>query len=319
VNTKTTLFVLTVSLIFPACSAESAGEGGGGEFEIPATGNVTAEPQALSLLGEELFATEDTTGAIDEADEALAAAMDDIELLIAAGRVRRNFWQYRQAIELYGRAIELAPNDWRPYRFRGHRHISLRNFGEAVVDLEKARDLAPLNWDVAYHLGLAYFLAGRFDSSADEYLRCLGLAEDPEARDAQSDSFRSCAQNSADTNSRVAMTEWAVRAALRSGRNEVASALLEGIPTNLEIGENLPYYHDLLFYKGVMTADELLNPGPERPYRRETVGMGVANWYVAQGDTVAAVTLLEELVTDPHWPGFGRIAAEADLVRLTRG
>jgi Flp pilus assembly protein TadD len=84
---------------------------------------------------------EDTTGAIAEADAALAAAPDDVELIIAAGRVRRNFWQYRQAMELYSRAIELAPEDWRPYRFRGHRHISVREFDQAITDLEKAREL----------------------------------------------------------------------------------------------------------------------------------------------------------------------------------
>jgi tetratricopeptide (TPR) repeat protein len=262
---------------------------------------------------------EDTTGAIAEADLALAEAPDDVDLVIAAGRVRRNFWQYRQAMELYTRAIELAPDDWRPFRFRGHRHISLREFDEAIGDLELARALAPMNWDVSYHLGLAYYLAGRFGEAADEYLRCLALADDQEALRAQGDDFRSCSQNAADPESLVAMTEWAVRAALRSGREGAAGELLEGIPSDLEIGENLAYYHDLLFYKGEKTQEELLNPGPDAPYRRETVGYGVANWLIVRGDTVQAIQLLEELVADPWWPGFGRIAAEAELFRLTRG
>jgi uncharacterized protein (UPF0147 family) len=38
---------------------------------------------------------------------------------------------------------------------------------------------------------------------------------------------------------------------------------------------------------------------------------------VVQGDTAAAVSLLEELVQDPWWPGFGRISAEVELYRLT--
>ena len=92
------------------------------------------------------------------------------------------------------------------------------------------------------------------------------------------------------------MTEWAVRATARAGRQEVASGLLEKVPVDLEIGENLPYYHDLLFYKGVMTADQLLNPGEDAPYRKETVGYGIANWLIVQGDTAQAVELLEELV-----------------------
>jgi tetratricopeptide (TPR) repeat protein len=281
--------------------------------------DATAEPQAMSLFGEPLYARVDTTGQIAEADAALAEDPESVDRLIAAGRVRRNFWQYRQAMELYGRAIELAPDDWRPYRFRGHRHISLRQFDQAISDLEAARERAPLNWDVAYHLGLGYYLAGRFEDAADEYGRCLDLARDPSARAAQTDIYRSCSQNADDPESLVAMTEWAVRAALRAGRSAEAEARLGRIGDGLPVEENVAYYHDLLYYKGLKTADELLNPGPDAPYRRETVGYGVANWWIVQGDTTGAQTLLEELVQDPWWPGFGRIAAEVELARLTTG
>ncbi|MFH1762745.1 MAG: hypothetical protein ABIF09_01010 [Gemmatimonadota bacterium] len=311
---------LVVLLFGPGCADREGAQGGGGEGgpEPGAPGDIGAEPQAISLFGEPLYAMEDTTGAVGEADLALAQSPNDVELIIAAGRVRRNSWQYRQEMGFYSRAIELSPDDWRPYRYRGHRYISLRQFDEAITDLEMARSLAPLNWDVAYHLGLAHFLEGHFSEASDEYLRCLGLAGDEEAARAQSEDFRSCSVNGVDPDSKVAMTEWAVRAALRAGRMEVASELLSGIPMGLEIEENLPYYHDLLFYKGEMTAGQLLNPGPDAPYRRETVGYGVANWFIVQGDTAQAIQLLEELVQDPWWPGFGRIAAEVELFRLTR-
>ena len=293
---------------------------GGERREAPGTtaalGGALSEPQAYSLFGEPLYAQNDTTGAIAAADSSLAEAPDDVERLIAAGRARRNSWQYRQEIGLYTRAMELAPADWRLYRFRGHRYISLRDFGAAISDLEKARDLAPLNWDVAYHLGLAYFVAGRFGDAAAEYRRCLDLAGDPAAQEAHSEEFRSCSQNADDPESWVAMTEWAVRASLRAGEKAAAARLIGAIPLWLEVTENLAYYHNLLFYKRAKTAEELLNPGPNAPYRRETVGYGVANWRLAWGDTTGAVELLEELVQDPWWPGFGRIAAEADLARL---
>jgi tetratricopeptide (TPR) repeat protein len=281
---------------------------------VQGAGDPLSDPQAHSLFGEALYAQPDTTGAIVAADSALALAPDDVERLIAAARVRRNSWQYRQEMDLYTRAMELAPSDWRLYRFRGHRYISVRDFNAAIADLEKARDLAPLNWDVAYHLGLAYFVAGRFADAAAEYRRCLDLADDPAARQAQTEEFRSCSQNADDPESRVAMTEWAVRAMLRAGEEGAATELLRAVPLDLVVEENAAYYHDLLFYKGAMTEDQLL--GPEAPYRRETVGYGVANWRLAQGDTAGAVTLLEELAKDPWWPGFGRIAAEAELARL---
>ena len=272
-------------------------------------------PQATSLLGEPLYAMEDTTGEIARADEALAQAPDDVELIIAAGRVRRNYWQYRDAMALYTRAIELAPQDWRPYRFRGHRHISVREFDQAVTDLERARELAPFNWDVSYHLGLAYYVSGRFGDAADEYVRCLSMAGDADAATADAEDFRSCSRNGTDPESLVAMTEWATRALLRAGRGAEAEALVAAVPADLEVSENLSYYHDLLYQKGLKTADELLNLGPDAPYRLETVGFGVATRLLAQGDTARAMEVFQEIARDPWWPGFGRIAAEAELAR----
>lgn len=304
------MVAVALASVVVACAEGSDAGSGAAEADRPEGW------QATSLFGEDLFQMEDTTGAIAEADAALAEAPDDVELLIAAGRVRRNFWQYRQAMELYTRAMELAPDDWRPYRYRGHRHISVREFPEAVADLERARELAPLNWDVSYHLGLAYFVSGDFASAADEYLRCLETGRSAEARAAQGEDFRSCSQNVEDPESYVAMTEWAARALLRAGRDAEAEALLAGVPDDLTVEENVAYYHDLLFYKGLKTAEELLNPGEDAPYRLETVAQGVANWQLVQGDTASAVELYERIVDDPWWPGFGRIAGEAELARI---
>jgi tetratricopeptide (TPR) repeat protein len=315
--------VVLVGLTTVACSQDdgdgmqdSAGAGDDALMEDHTPPQGAGPRQAYSLFGEPLYAMPDTSAAVREADEALAADPDSVDLLIRAGRVRRNVWHYRDAMDLYTRAMELAPGDWRPPRFRGHRYISLRQFDSAAVDLERARSLAPLNWDVAYHLGLAYYLAGRFDDAADEYLRCLELAGDSEAEAAASDDFRSCAENATDPESRAAMLEWAVRATARAGRTGVTEELLARVEEGWPIEENKAYYHDLLFYKGLMDAETLLNPGPDGPYRRETVGYGVANWWIVQGDTASAEALLEELVQDPWWPGFGRIAAEAELARL---
>ena len=279
------------------------------------------EPQTYSLFGDPLYEREDTAGAIEEADLALATAPEDVELVIAAGRVRRNFWQYRQAIELYTRAIEMAPGDWRPYRFRGHRYISLRQFGDAIADLEAARELAPTSWDVAYHLGLAYFLAGRFNDAADEYLRCLAGAgeDDRNAQEAPGRNFRSCTANQDDPESTVAMVEWAVRATRRAARDPEAELLLDMIGPDMPIEENVAYYHNLLYYNGLMSEEELLEPGEDAPYRFETVGYGVANWHIANGNIDVAEALLERLVEDPWWPGFGRIASEVELARIRGG
>ncbi|MDP2959534.1 MAG: tetratricopeptide repeat protein [Longimicrobiales bacterium] len=299
------LCIAALPLILAACT----------EAPPPPAEEPAPQPEATSLLGEPLFAKEDTLGEIAAADSALAASPDDVELLIAAGRARRNSWHYREEMALYTRVIGMAPDDWRPYRFRGHRYISVREFDSAIRDMERARELAPMNWDVSYHLGLAYFVSGRFGDAADEYLRCLGLANDAAAKAADSEAFRSCSRNGSDPGSQVAMTEWAARALLRAGRQAEAEALAKAIPENLEVGENLSYYHDLLYAKGLKTADELLNLAPDAPYRLETVGYGVATRLLVAGDTARAMEVFQQIVADPWWPGFGRIAAEAELVR----
>ncbi|TVP75029.1 MAG: hypothetical protein EA352_09245 [Gemmatimonadales bacterium] len=283
-----------------------------------AHGDPLAEPQALSLFGDPLMAQVDESGRIAAADEALAGDPSDPDLLVAAGRERRHAWQYRQAIELYSRAIDEAPEDWRAWRFRGHRHLSLRDFPAAVADLEQARELAPMNWDVSYHLALAHFLEGDYDTAADEYLRCLALAEDEGARAAdREDGARSCAANAADPESLVAMAEWTVRALMRAGRDDEAREVLAAVPDDLDIQTNVAYWHNLLLHKGLMDEEALLEPAEDAGYRLETVGFGVANRWLAQGDTARASELLERLMDDEWWPGFGRIAAEAELFRLT--
>jgi tetratricopeptide (TPR) repeat protein len=272
-------------------------------------------PEAISLLGERLFAKEDTLGEIAAADSALALAPNDIELLIAAARARRNSWQYRDEIALYAKVIGMAPDDWRPYRFRGHRYISVREFENAIADLERARELARFNWDVSYHLGLAYFVSGRFEDAAAEWLRCIGLGNDAGARAADSETFRSCARNASDPGSQVAMTEWAARALIRSGKPAQAEKLAQAIPDGLEVGENLSYYTDLLFARGARTAAEILAQVADSTFRLETVGYGIATRHLARGDTAAAMELFKQIAADPWWPGFGRIAAEAELAR----
>lgn len=333
--------VALVSLLLSACSGPPSEEapraGVAAEPGLPGwlgevmEADARAEPQAVSLLGEELFAMEApepaTVEAIEAADAALRADPENVDLLVAAGRVRRNAWHYRQEMAFYTRAMELSPDDWRPWRFRGHRHLSVREFEPGIRDLERARELAPRDWDVAYHLGLAYFLAGRFGEAADAYLRCLavaGLAGDATAA-AEEDraaadlpGSRSCSANADDPESLVAMTEWAVRALLRADRDAEAEALFMALPSDLEVGTNVAYHHNLLLYRGEKTEEELLDIRPDGPYRLETVGFGVANRRLAQGDTVGAEALLRELASDPWWPGFGRIAAEVELARLGR-
>jgi tetratricopeptide (TPR) repeat protein len=297
--------------------------------QVPAEQN----PQVVSPLGKRFYARPDADGAIAKADAALAADPKNLDLLIAAGRARDNALQYNEAIERYTRAIDLAPNDVRGYRFRGHRYISTRRFDLALKDLEKAFALAPSSFDVVYHLGLAYFLTAQFPAAAKTYQSCLdrktpgaGLPEgwrDCAALNAAasgSDSLKpggvGAPDVAPDLESRIAVSDWLYRSLRRAGRSDDAKRLLEGIREGLAIKENEAYYRALLFYKGLRTEAESLPAEAFKENTGVTTGYGIANYYLSEGQTEKACALLRRLVEDEaHWNGFGYIGAEVELTR----
>jgi tetratricopeptide (TPR) repeat protein len=279
-------------------------------------------PVALSLTGERLHARPTPNPALQaQLDAELAATPNDVERIIAAAREMRNAMRYDEEVALYTRALALAPDDWRLYRFRGHRYLTLRRFEEGLRDLDRARQLAPYDFDVAYHRGLALYLLGRFREAADEYQRCIRQATDRRALGMVGTPAmagqRPCAEIATRDDSRVAITDWAYRSLRRAGRDAEARRLLETIVPGMEVTANTAYYHTLLARKGLYPRAELLNPTPPSG-RFETRAYGSAIDELLDGDHERALFLLRRVAEDPYWAGFGRIAAEADLARMGR-
>lgn len=277
-------------------------------------------PVARSLVGEPLYPRVHPDPALlARADSALAADPENVERLIEAARERRNALLYDEEVALYDRALALAPGDWRLYRFRGHRLLSLRRFEDGLQDLDRALALAPRDFDVSYHRGLALYLLGRFDEAADEYLRCMAQGEDPAMRAREAEDFaagmRPCASVTSRDDTWVAAAEWAYRALRRAGREVEARALVERVRPEMRVQANAAYHQALLARTGAWDRRDLLLPLPPSG-RFETRAYGMALDELLDGDRDRALFLLRRVAEDPHWPGFGRIAAEADLVRM---
>lgn len=257
-----------------------------------------------------------------EARATYEADPNNADNIIWLGRRTAYLWRYPEAVAIFSEGIEKFPNDARLYRHRGHRYITLRQFDNAIADFEVAARLiegtedqvepdgAPnaagipvstLHTNIWYHLALAHYLKGDFESAVPIYAK--GLAA------------------SANDDMRVAMTDWYYMTLRRLGRDAEAAALLEPIHADLELLENHVYLRRLLMYKGELEPDDLLRSEESGTEDLDyaTQGYGVGNWYFYNGDTAQAQTIFERVLDGSYWAAFGYIAAEAELARMQTG
>ncbi len=263
-----------------------------------------AKPEITSLLGVKHFANADEKGEIPAAEQKLAADPKNIDLVIALGRAQANVWRYNDAIATYTRGIQLAPNDARLYRHRGHRYISTRQFDKAVGDMSRAAKLNDKDFDIWYHLALAHYLKGQFAKAADAYERCRQVAE-ADTTDKRDDSV-------------IAVSDWLCMTYRRMNKPAEAAKVLERITPEMKVKENKSYFDRLLFYKGLKKEEELVNVEKATDLEIATVGYGLGNWHLYNGNRAKAEEIFRKIVSGKYWPAFGFIAAEAELARAKR-
>lgn len=285
----------------------------------------TTEPEAISLLGEKLYASQpspEALAAYDKAREAFDLEPTE-ENTIWLGRRAAYLGRYHEAVRIFTAGLERFPQSYRLLRHRGHRHITLRRFDDAVADFKRAAELAsgrpretepdgmpnrlgvPLSnthFNIWYHLGLALYLQGRFEEAETAYRECLEWSDNDDLLAATSD--------------------WLYMTLRRLDKTVEAEAVLARITPDMDIIENRSYHNRLLMYKGLKTPEELLSPSgagetpAEASLNLATQGYGVGNWYLYNGDAARAEEIFRKILKAGNWPAFGAIAAEADLARL---
>jgi tetratricopeptide (TPR) repeat protein len=252
-------------------------------------------PEVVSPLGAKFYSQPDEKGIVAEAEKRLAAAPGNIELLIALGRAQATVWRYRDAIATYTRGIEIDPGNAMLYRHRGHRYITTRQFDKAVADMERAAKLNDKDFDIWYHLGLAYNLKGRFKAAAAAYEKAYAVSDKDD--------------------SRIAASDWLYMSYRRAGDKANAARALARIAPDMKVEENKSYFDRLMLYKGLKKENEILND-KLTDLEIATVGYGIANWYLYNGDKPKATELFQRITSGKYWPAFGFIAAETELARM---
>jgi tetratricopeptide (TPR) repeat protein len=297
------LAILTVTLAFGVVQAQ------------------TGKPEATSLAGKALYPPNPIPNREKlEKDLQEAQSVADpttAEALIWLGRRQAYLWRYQDAIATFTKGIERYPDNPRFYRHRGHRYLTTRQFAKAQTDFEKAAALikgqpdeiepdgAPnpagkprstLQFNIWYHLGLAYYLQGNYPKAYDAYVECMKVSNNDDSITATSD--------------------WMWMTLMRMGRKADAAKVLERITPKMDILENQSYHRRLLMYKGVEKPEALLDTAKADDTTIATQGYGVGNYYFVTGDTAKAKQVLEKVTSGGGWNAFGYIAAEADLQRM---
>lgn len=262
---------------------------------LAGAGQKQDQPEIVSPLGVKFYSQPDEKNVVAEAEKKLAADPGNIELIIALGRAQASVWRYRDAIATYTRGIAMDPNNAMLYRHRGHRYITTRQFDKAVEDMERAVKLNGKDFDIWYHLGLAYNLKGKFEAAAAAYEKAYAVSEKDD--------------------SRIAASDWLYMSYRRAGDKTKAARSLDRITPDMKVEENKSYFDRLMLYKGLKKETEILND-KMTDLEIATVGYGIANWHLYNGDKTKAKELFQRITSGKYWPAFGFIAAETELTRM---
>jgi tetratricopeptide (TPR) repeat protein len=274
--------------------------------------------QAVSKLGKNLYSAKPSGTALEQYTEAKAnyeMTPDNPDALIWYGRRTAYLGKYREAIEIYTDGIEKFPEDARFYRHRGHRFISVREFGKAIEDFEKAADLiegtedviepdgmpnaqnipvSSLHTNIWYHLGLAYYLENDLENTLRVYRKGIEASQNDDML--------------------VATTHWLYMTLRLLGQEEEAEQALVPIQADMNVIENQVYHKLCLFYKGELTLEDLTDP-EFSAIMNDALAYGIGNWYFYNNDKEKAKEVFQKILDGESWASFGFIAAESDFAR----
>ena len=238
---------------------------------------------------------------------------ENADAIIWLGRRTAYLGHYKESIEIFSKGAEKHPKDARFLRHRGHRFITIRCFDDAIKDFEaaaklvkgKADEIEPdglpnerniptstLQSNIFYHLGLAYYVKKDFKNALK--------------------AFKSCEKVSKNADMLVATKHWLYMTLRRMGKPKDAEKAVAYVQDSLDIIENDDYYKLIKLYQGKIKAEELMRTDADT-LSSASLGYGVGNWFLYNGETAKAMSIFRQITAGNQWASFGFIAAESEF------
>jgi tetratricopeptide (TPR) repeat protein len=315
---KIRIFIYAVIIFFWACVKKETAEQQKGK-------TTEATPSIVSLTGEKYYTPEWPAKTKAALDSNLTVAQNNFENdpseqnYIWLGRRLAYLYFYDSAINIFTEGLKKYPESFRLLRHRGHRYITIRKFDLAIDDLKKASELMkdvpieiepdgapnklniPLSntqFNVWYHLGLAYYLQQDFEKAAQAYEECLKVSNNDDLV--------------------TATVDWLYMTYRRGGKPDKAKEVLALVHDGMKIIENDSYFKRLKMYQGKLKPEEVLEVSAnaeDADLSLATQGYGVGNWHLVNGDSAKANDIFKQVVNGKYFAAFGFIAAENELVK----
>lgn len=263
-----------------------------------------------------------------EYEQKLAIARSDYDkdsanadAIIWYGRRTAYTGDYMKAIEIFTKGIALHPADARFYRHRGHRYITVRCFDKAINDLTKAAGFikgkpdevepdglpnakniptSTLQSNIWYHLGLAWFIKGKYKKALDAYKKCLAVSTNADMY--------------------VATANW-MNLTYRSMRKyPEAIALYNSIDRTAELLESRDYMNLLEIHRNKLFEKQIDSVAATITGKDQlgsaTVNFGIGYYCLLFSYQGKAIEYFNKAIATNQWSSFGFIAAEAELKRM---
>ncbi len=231
--------------------------------------NEPAPPERLSLIGTALREPDwspEVRARLEE-DLAIAKAVFEVapereESFIWLGRRYGYLTRWSEAIDVFTRGLEVHPESYKLFRFRGRHRARNRELDLAIADYRRAAELVESLQDSFEPDGILnarHQYLGTYKSNIHYYLAQTSYAVG-DYETTVSGMKRAMSEPLGQSPDRLVSTSyWLYLAHRKLGQHEAAKKLVDPIARDFEIIENFTYYESVLFFQGFRTREEVLS------------------------------------------------------------